>query len=348
MNRLMTFTTIATFAGGLLLAGPAFASHALDNGDAEDGDTTGWTADPTVDAVNSSGDIGAPNNGDFFFSTGEGDVGAGNSAGLDQDVFVWGCGVEFLQASYDVDAWIASGGGTDADSGQVFTEFFDFDDNSLGGDFGSPTGDGTGAWSSGGSIAGETVPVDSVTMNVELVGTANADGDDNANVGFDDVALTLTGCLDAFAKISGRAGSFGRGNGNNNIGEWAFAGSVGTSHDDGSSVGAIVVNYRSVPDICTFEPDGDITYDGLDEAKFDATYTCDSTASGDAFVRMISGDPTTNNQGNNMDRGAICITADDSAYDVGTDCDDDLDNDPEELTHGNVWVDDDTSTAEVF
>lgn len=345
MNKPSTFIIIAAFAGGLLLAGPAFASHALDNGDAEDGDTTGWTADPTVDAVNSSGDIGAPNNGDSFFSTGEGDVGAGNSAGLDQDVFVWGCGVEFLQASYDIDAWIASGDEDFPDSGQVITEFFDFEDSSLGGDMGSPTGDGSGDWLNDTSLTGEPVPVDAVTMNVALVGTANADGDDNANVGFDDVVLTLTGCLDAFAKISGRTGQNGRGN----SGRVTFAGSVGTSHDDGESTGAILVNYRSVPDVCTFEPDGDITYDGLDEATFDATYECDSTATGDAFVRLISGDPTTNNKGGGgKDRGAICIDADDDDLDIGEDCEDNDENDPEELTHGNVWVDDDTSTAEVF
>jgi hypothetical protein len=187
-------------------------------------------------------------------------------------------------------------------------------------------------------------------MTLTLIGTDEAaKGDDYADVGFDNVVLTSDGCLDNFAKISGKIQGSG-----GNRGQWSFAGSVGTDEDSGDVVGMITVNYKLLKEYCEFTPDSDdgLTFSGTEdvaivEGNGDGGFECfdgdGPTNSGDFVMRLQSGDATTNNAGGiGKDRGGICIAADGSSYDIGgADCD--ANGDISALKNGNAWVDDDTS-----
>ncbi len=340
LSTLLAAAVIAAFG----LAGTAQAAHfALLNGDAEAnvGAPDDWNADAAVESVtgSDSGEISGPNGGSNFFSTGEATIATNGSASMDQDVDgtngVWGCGVEGLQGSYTVAGFAATG---PDDEGQANAAFFNPLGISLGGANTGPLTTGDGSWTAFG-IGSNDVPENSATMNVELTGTATNDGT-VADVGFDDVSVTLTDCLATFAKISGKVMG-----GGSQRGQWSFEGSVGTLHDGGALVFSdpFHINYKTERQSCDFTPTA-LSFDGT-TAVVTADYDCNE-GSGfqgvDALIRLVPGTGGSNGGGNVKDRGDVCVDAPDDELDIGSFCDAD-DGDELALKNGNVHTDEDTS-----
>ena len=341
LPTLLAAAAIAAFG----LAGTAQAAHfALLNGDAEAnvGAPNDWNADAAVESVtgSASGDISGPNGGDNFFSMGEADVGDGGSASMDQDVDgtngVWGCGVEGLQGSYTVAGFAATG---PDDEGQANAVFFNPLGISLGGANTGPLTTGDGSWTAFG-IGTNDVPENSATMNVRLTGTEEGD-DLVADVGFDDVSVTLTGCLATFAKISGKVMG-----GGGQRGQWSFEGSVGTLHDGDALVFSdpFHINYKTEGFSCDFTPT-DLSFDGS-SALVEASYVCTDgttdTADDAALIRLVPGTGGSNAGGSGKDRGDVCVDANDDELDIGVSpCDDD--GDAVALKNGNVHTDENTA-----
>lgn len=345
---------IKVAAGVSLLMGAniGLAAHAINNGDAETGDTTGWVqshpGDNNPDAVTNGFGVIAPDaTGDtyYFYTAGDGfdAVGIGGSASLSQDVYVWGCGVEYLEGTMEVDGINA---GSASDFPSIKLEFFDIYNNSLGSDITVPAITGVGVWDPF-TTGAEDVLTNAFSMTLTLIGT-DGGGDVYADVGFDNVELTSNGCLLDFGKISGKIQGTG-----GQRGQWSFAGSVGTDEDSGDVVGMIGVDYKSLKEYCEFTPDTD---DGLDffgtenvaivEGDGDGGFECfDSdgpTNSGTFVMYLQNSDDTTNNSGGSgKDRGGVCIDASNDLYDIGDECN--SNDDPVDLKNGNVHVDDDTS-----
>ncbi len=347
MRTLASLLAVAAIAA-CGLAGTAQAAHfALLNGDAEAnvGAPNDWNADAAVESVTSSdsGEIGGPNGGSNFFSTGEATIAANGSASMDQDVDgtdgVWGCGVEGLQGSYTVTGLAATGSADNAV--RVEASFLNPLGIPLGGDFRIPATTGNGTWAAFPAFGPLPVPENSATMNIELTGTAT-NAATVADVGFDNVAVALTGCLATFAKISGKVMG-----GGGQRGQWSFEGSLGTLHDGGGLVFSdpFHINYKTERQSCDFTPTA-LSFDGT-TAVVTADYDCNE-GSGfqgvDALIRLVPGTGGSNGGGNVKDRGDVCVDAPDDELDIGTSpCDDD--GDAVSLKNGNVHTDDDTSNG---
>ncbi len=351
MNKFVALIAAAALALGLGFSDTAMAAHhALLNGDAEAnlGAPDDWNADAAVESVtgNTSGNITGPDitGGTNFFSTGEATIAANGSASMDQDVDgtdgVWGCGVEGLQGMYTVTGLAATGSADNA--ALVEAAFF----NPLGIPLGSanviPATTGTGTWAAFPTFGPNPVPENSATMNVELTGTAINDAT-VADVGFDNVAVTLTGCLDSFAKISGKVmGAGGK------RGQWSFVGSVGILHDGGLVfTDPFSITYKTLKLSCDFTPT-DLSFDGS-SALVEASYVCTDGTTGAAddaaLIRLVPGTGGSN-AGGGKDRGDVCVDAIDEKLDipaVDSLCDDD--SDAVALKNGNVHTDDDTSNG---
>ncbi len=345
LASLLAAAAIAAFG----LTGTAQAAHfALLNGDAEAnlGPPNNWNADTAVESVTSSdsGDISGPNGGSNFFSTGEATIATNGSASMDQDVDgtngVWGCGVEGLQGMYTVAGSAATG---PDDEGQVDAAFFNPLGISVGGANIGPLTTGDGSWAAFPAFGPNPVPENSATMNIELTGTATNDGT-VADVGFDDVSVTLTGCLASFAKISGKTGIGSK----KSRGRWSFEGSVGILHDGGDIVftDPFHINYKTEGFSCDFTPT-DLSFDGT-SALVEARYVCTDGGPTDtdddaALIRLVPGTGGSNS-GGGKDRGDVCVSANDTELNIGTSpCDDD--GDALALKNGNVHTDDDTTNG---
>lgn len=348
--------TLASVLAAAVIAAFGFTGAAmatdqtLVNGDAETGDTSSWdTSGAEVDAVGSANEISGPNNGSFFFSLGEADVTTdGDTAFLDQDVSatdanagVWGCGVEGLQGSFTVNGFVASG---DDDAGLVTASFV----NPLGIFIGSSN---VPAFSAGDDGVFESfvlgtnlVPENSADMNVELAGTDDVTNgtDDRVDVGYDDVSVTLTDCLDSFAKISGKVMGTG-----GTRGQFSFEGSVGIEHEGTTLVFSdpFSINYKSKGFSCDFTPT-DLSFDGT-SALVEASYICTAPGPTDsavdaALIRLVPGTGGPEGTGKNKDRGDVCVDANDIDLDIGTSpCDDD--GNAVSLKNGNVHTDENTA-----
>ena len=340
LATILAAAAIATFG----FAGTAQAVHfALLNGDAEAnlGPPNNWNADAAVESVTASdsGQILVPNGGSRFFSTGEAPIAMNGSASMDQDVNgtngVWGCGVEGLEGMYTVTGSAATG---PDDQGQADAAFFNPLGISVGGGIIGPLTTGDGSWAAF-VIGPNTVPENSATMNVELTGTATNDGT-VADVGFDDVSVTLTDCLASFAKISGKVMGTG-----GQRGQWSFEGSVGILHDGGGLVFSdpFHINYKSERQSCDFTPTA-LTFDGT-TAVVTADYDCNE-GSGfqgvDALIRLVPGTGGPEGTGKNKDRGDVCVDAPDNDLDIGSFCDVDGGNEFA-LKNGNVHTDENTA-----
>ena len=345
MRLFSTFIAAAVLALGVSFASTAQAAHslAIQNGDAETGDTTGWdNVDSAIGAVGASGsgNITVDGAGDSnFFSTSEDSVTDGGSAMMDQTVNVWGCGVEHLQGTYALTGIFATGTASGGDTAQVTVKFFNNIGNliqtvstadletAVAGDWAAITGLGT-----------TFVPEGAATMNVKITGTDAGTTDSLADVGFDNLDANLTDCLKDFAKISGKIGA--------RRGQWSFEGSVGHLHDGGMElVGSISINYKDLHQLCVFTPT-DLTYPNADDttALVEADYNCnEGDLTGTAVLRLIAA-----TGGHPKDRGSICVDAEaDDQLDIqdgfGTDSLCDEDDDTVDLRNGNVHVDNDTS-----
>ncbi len=354
LSTVLAAAAIAAFG----LAGTAQAAHfALLNGDAEAnvGAPDDWNADAAVESVtgNTTGNITAPDatGGSNFFSTGEAAIAANGSASMDQDVEgtdgVWGCGVEGLQGSYTVTGLAATGSADNAV--RVEAEFFNPLGIPLGGDFRIPATTGIGTWAAFPTFGPNLVLENSATMNIELTGTATNDAT-VADVGFDNVAVTLTDCLDSFAKISGKVmGTGGK------RGQWSFVGSVGILHDGGDLVftDPFSITYKNLKLSCDFTPTG-LSFDGS-SALVEASYVCTDGTTGAAddaaLIRLVPGTGGPEGTGKNKDRGDVCVDAADDELDIGKsgslpdpDC---VSNDDDALAlkNGNVHTDDDTTNG---
>ena len=346
MRTLASLLAAAAIIAAFGLTGPAQAAHyTLLNGDAEAnlGPPDDWNADTAVESVtgSASGDISGPHDGNNFFSMGEANVGDGGSASMDQDVDgtngVWGCGVEGLQGSYTVAGFAATG---PDDEGHANAAFFNPLGISLGGANTGPLTTGDGSWTDF-VIGTNDVPENSATMNVRLTGTEEGD-DLVADVGFDDVSVTLTDCLASFAKISGKVMGTG-----GQRGQWSFSGTVGILHDGGGLVftDPFHINYKTLRQSCDFTPTA-LSFDGT-TAVVIADYDCnDGSGFQDvgALIRLVPGTGGSNGGGNVKDRGDVCVDAPDDELDIGSSCTAD-DGDELALKNGNVHTDDDTSNG---
>ena len=346
LASLLAVAAIAAFG----FSGAAMATdQTLVDADAESGLGNWNISGSEVDTVGSANEISSPHGGSFFFSLGEADVANdGDTAFLDQDVSatdanagVWGCGVEGLQGSFTVNGFVASG---DDDAGLVTASFF----NPLGIFIGSSN---VPAFSAGDDGVFESfvlgtnlVPENSADMNVELAGTDDVTNgtDDRVDVGYDDVSVTLTDCLDSFAKISGKVmGAGGK------RGQWSFVGSVGILHDGGLVfTDPFSITYKTLKLSCDFTPT-DLSFDGS-SALVEASYVCTDgtfdTADDAALIRLVPGTGGSNGGGNVKDRGDVCVDAADDELDIGVSpCDDD--GDALALKNGNVHTDDDTTNG---
>ena len=359
MMKLTTLTATVALAVGFTfgLAGTAQAVHplSLENGDAETGDLTGWNADGAMGAVgtNDSGNITVDTAGDSnFFSTGEAGVAEGASAGMDQDVDVWGCGVEYAEGDWTFDALYATGTASGGDTGDIAIEFFDKNGNPIPGvtSFGNLETAVAGDWDSV-SQGTTQVPEGAATMNVMVQGTDD-DEDAVADVGFDNLAVALTDCLKNFVKISGKAMDSTKIKNGGRNGKYSFEGSIGQFHDGAMEItGEIAVNYKDLGLVCVFTTDDEIEFgvdlpglptDGdLDAFLFEADYECNDgdpavepDFTGTADISLDPADDTTDNSGKNKDRGHILIeNATDPQFDIALVA----------LRNGNIHTDDDTS-----
>ena len=351
MKRLVTFTAAAALVA-FGFGGPAMAAdQVILDGDAEGGLGNWNTSGAEVQTVTSASEIPNPVSATRFFSLGEADVANdGDTAFLDQDVSatdanagVWGCGVEGLQGSFTVNGFVASG---DDDAGEVTASFFD--------QFGNPIGSSDVPASSAGDdgvfeafvIGSALVPENSADMNVELAGTDDVVNgtDDRVDVGYDDVSVTLTDCLDTFAKISGKVMG-----GGGQRGQWSFEGSVGNLHDGGVLVFSdpFSINYKSEGFSCDFTPTN-LSFEGT-SALVEASYVCTGDGPTDAtndaaLIRLVPGTGGSEGPGKNKDRGDVCVDANDEDLDIpfaNTGCD--VDTDATALKNGNVHTDEDTT-----
>ena len=215
----------------------------------------------------------AANHSSLFFSLGEADVATdGDTAFLDQDVSrpakplagVWGCGVEGLQGSYTVNGLGAS---ADSDTGLVTASFFNPLDIFIA-SASVAAGDNSGDFSAF-VLGTNTVPENSADMKVALTGT-EAGSDLKVDVGYDDVSVTLTGCLDSFAKISGKVMGTG-----GQRGQFSLVGTVGIDHADGTTVvftNPFNITYKTLKVSCNITPTA-LTFDS-GTAVVTADYTC--------------------------------------------------------------------------
>jgi len=358
MMKLTTLTATVALAVGFTfgLAGTAQADHplSLENGDA-DSNLDNWNHDGAMGAVgtNASDNIDVDSSGvDFFFSTGELPVAAGASAGMDQDINVWGCGVEYAEGDWTFGAIYATGTASGGDTGNIAIEFFDKNGNPIPGltSFNDLETAAAAGWDSV-SQGTTQVPEGAATMNVMVQGTDD-DGSTAADVGFDNLAVTLTDCLKNFVKISGKAMDSAKTNNGGRNGKYSFEGSIGQFHDGAMEMtGEIAVNYKDLGLVCVFTTDEEIDFqinhdglladDDMDAFLEGAEYECndgDPTVepdfTGTADISLDPADDTTDNSGKNKDRGHILIeNADDSQLDIALVA----------LRNGNIHTDDDTS-----
>ena len=353
MRTLTSLLAVAAIAAFGFTGSAMAADQTIVDGDAESGLTNWNTSGAEVQTVGSAAKIPTSNGGANFFSLGEADVANdGDTAFLDQDVSatdanagVWGCGVEGLQGSFTVNGSVASG---DDDAGVVTASFF----NQLGNPIGSSS---VPAFSAGDDgvfesfvIGSALVPENSADMNVELAGTDDVTNgtDDRVDVGYDDVSVTLTDCLDEFAKISGKVMSTG-----GQRGRWSFEGSVGILHVGGGLVFSdpFSINYKSEGFSCDFTPT-DLSFDGT-SALVEASYVCNGTGptnatANAALIRLVPGTGGSEGPGKNKDRGDVCVDAIDAALDIPTvDSLCDVDGDATALKNGNVHTDEDTTNG---
>ena len=193
-----------------------------------------------------------------------------------------------------------------------------------------------------------TVPENSADMNVDLAGTLlGSDTNSKVDVGYDDVSVTLTGCLDNFAKISGKVTGTG-----GKRGQFSFEGTVGLDHDLATFSGSISINYKANDFSCVFTPSA-ITFTGF-TALVDASYVCDGTGPTQtsltaAQIRLVPGTGGPEGRGKNKDRGKVCVEALDDALDIGSslpdpDCVTD-DSDTVALKSGNINTDNNTGNG---
>ena len=344
MRTLASLLAVAAIAAFGFTGSAMAADQTIVDGDAESGLGNWNTSGGEVSTVAMSSTnliTPAANHSSLFFSLGEADIADGGTAFLDQDVSatnplagVWGCGVEGLQGSYTVNGLGAS---ADSDTGLVTASFFNPLDIFIA-SASVPAGDDSGDFSAF-VLGTNDVPENSATMNVALTGT-EAGSDLKVDVGYDDVSVTLTGCLATFAKISGKIGA--------RRGSLSFEGSVGTLHDGGNLVFSdpFTINYKNLKVSCDFTPTL-LTFDGS-SALVEASYVCtdgtNEAASDAALIRLVPGTGGSEGPGKNKDRGDVCVDAVGTTFDIGTNpCGDD--SDAVALKNGNVHTDDDTSNG---
>ena len=337
-NKLAIFATTAALALSLGFLGftpAAIAAHssALVNGDAEAALGAEWST--TGGADRSTNDSGfAPNGGSWFFST----AASTTSGSFTQVVAgIWGCGVEYLQGTLSVSGFVQTLGTDDADLSTGFTD----NNGNVSAGPGSANNMSVGSWTQ--VNFNGLVGINAVSMSLTMTGTDNDDAPDEANVGFDDMEISITGCLSDFAKISGKIGH-GRGSS-------SFEGSVGTLHDGGALVGQISINYKGLKETCTFTHTAATYVNETEAVQLDGEIDCadgDGATNEDVATTIYMVAATeSNNSNKNKDRGDICVDADMDQYDInngGTACVIG-DNNPVALNNGNVWVDGDTSTV---
>ena len=351
MRTLASLLAVAAIAAFGFTGAAMAADQTIVDGDAESGLTNWNTSDGEVATVaRSSTNLIPPaaNHSSLFFSLGEADIADGGTAFLDQDVSatnplagVWGCGVEGLQGSYTVNGLGAS---ADSDTGLVTASFFNPLDIFIA-SASVAAGDDSGDFSAFG-IGTNDVPENSATMNVALTGT-EAGSDLKVDVGYDDVSVTLTGCLDSFAKISGKVMGTG-----GQRGQFSLVGTVGIDHADGTTVvftNPFNITYKTLKVSCNITPTA-LTFDS-GTAVVTADYTCvdkdgaPDVSGTDMTIRLTAGTGGSNAGGSGRNRGSVCVHApDDTQLNIGTSpCDDNTH--VVALKNGNVNTDDDTSNG---
>ncbi len=335
MRIFSTFIAAAAIALGVGFAGTAQASHDLVNGGAEAALGVEWST--TGEAIRD--DNTAPNGidpqaGSWFFSTAP----STTTGSFSQTIDVWGCGVEFQTRSYAADGFVQT---RNADFGDLETSFVDDKGNPIVGD-NDLNLSSTGGWTA--TSAGAETPANAATMTVKMTGTDDGTAD-AADVGFDTMSVTLNGCLDDFVKISGKIGA--------RRGGFSFEGSLGTDHDDGTTlVGEIRINYKGIKESCTFTHTADPTYVNETEAvALVGTMDC-VDKNGDPTVTNLNTDifmvsaEESDNSNNTKLRGEICVDGSGgTTYDIndtgGETCTDESFAVP--LNNGNIWLDGDTT-----
>ena len=249
LQRISTITSAAVLLAAVGFAGTAVAqTELLDNGDAEDGDLTGWAVEAGApEAVTNLNFIGVGPLDTYSFDmgpSGSAPVGPGGIATLARrDLDISECNLAIndvdLQGTWALDGWYVNEEGN-GDFGTINIEFFNSGAGSVLfteiSNLISPNDD---AWVQIPATSG-SVPVGAATVDVTISGTEGG-GVNFANVGWDDLSL-IVDCVAGFAKISGTKELLGRGQSP----LYAFGGAVGTL-ESGDDIGAITVNYRGEP-----------------------------------------------------------------------------------------------------